>query len=73
MLDKSNGNTVWSDAIAKEMTNVRVAFKILGDNESIQRNHQFAKCHMIFDVKMENFRRKARIVSGGHMTRPLPR
>ena len=23
---------------------------------------------MIFDIKMENFRRKARLVSGGHMT-----
>ena len=27
------------------------------------------KCHMIFDVKLgENFRRKARLVGGGHMT-----
>ena len=24
--------------------------------------------HMIFDVKMEDFRRKARLVAGGHMT-----
>ena len=27
------------------------------------------KCHMIFDVKMEDFRRKARLVAGGHMTK----
>ena len=27
------------------------------------------RCHMIFDVKFgENFRRKARLVAGGHMT-----
>ena len=56
MLDKLNGNKLWDDAIAKEMTNVKVAFKILDDDESVLRNHQFVKCHMIFDVKMENFR-----------------
>ena len=69
MLDKSNGNMVWSDTIAKEMTNVKFSFKILGDDESIPRNHQFAKFHMIFDVKMENFRRKERLVSGGNTTK----
>ena len=30
---------------------------------------QKIKCHMIFDVKMD-FTRKARFVSGGHMTNP---
>ena len=69
MFDKENGNTLWSDAIAKEMTNVKVAFRILDDNESVPRNHQFVKFHMIFDVKMENFRWKARLVAGGHMTK----
>ena len=30
---------------------------------------QYIKCHIIFDVKMGgNFRRKARMVAGGHMT-----
>jgi hypothetical protein len=27
-LDKVNGNTIWTDAVAKEMKNVRVAFDI---------------------------------------------
>ena len=54
--DKLNGNTLWSDDIAKEMKNVKVVFKILNDNESVPRNHQFFRCHMIFDVKIENFR-----------------
>ena len=67
-LDKDNGNTLWADAIATEMKNVRVAFKILDDGEMAPRDHQFVKCHMIFDIKMENFRRKARLVAGGHMT-----
>jgi hypothetical protein len=26
-------------------------------------------CHMIFDIKMEDFRRKVRLVAGGHMTK----
>jgi hypothetical protein len=30
-LDKKNGNTFWSDAIAKEMKNSRITFKILLD------------------------------------------
>ena len=67
MLDKLNGNTLWSDAIAKEMTNVKFSFKILDDDESVPRNHQFVKFHMIFDVKMENCRKKARLVVGRHM------
>ena len=33
-IDKENGNTLWQDAIAKEMRNVRVAFKVLGDDEN---------------------------------------
>ena len=56
MLDKANGNTLWSVCIAKEMKNVRVSFKMLDDDEYVPSNHQFFKCHMIFDVKMENFR-----------------
>ena len=67
-LDKTNGNTLWADAIAKEMKNVRIAFKILTNGEIVPNGHTFIKCHMIFDVKMEDFRRKARMVAGGHMT-----
>ena len=67
-LDKDNGNTLWSDAIATEMKNFKVALKILDYGKMAPRDHQFVKCHMIFDIKMENFRRKARLVAGGHMT-----
>ena len=66
MLDKANGNTLWSNAIAKKMKSFKVAFKILDNDKSVPRNHQFVKYDMIFNVKMENFRRKARLVSGGH-------
>ena len=50
------------------MKNVKVAFNILYDGEMALRDHQFVKFHMIFDIKMDNFRRKARLVAGGHMT-----
>ena len=67
-LDKENGNTLWADAISAEMKNVKVSFNILDDGEMAPRDYQFVKCPMIFDIKMENSRRKARLVSGGHMT-----
>ena len=67
-LDSKNGNTLWADAITKEMKNVRVAFNIGEKGDSSPVGHQFIKCHMIFDVKMEDLRRKARMVAGGHMT-----
>ena len=30
--------------------------------------HQFVQYPMIFDIKFEDFRQKARLVAGGHMT-----
>ena len=67
-LYKENGSTLWADVIATEMKNVEVDFNILNEREMAHRDHQFVKCHMIFDIKMENFRRKVRLVAGGHMT-----
>jgi hypothetical protein len=67
-IDRKNGNTLWADAIAKEMKNVRVAFKILPDGEKAPIGYQKIPCHMVFDIKMEDFRRKARLVAGGHKT-----
>jgi len=62
-LDKKNSNTLWADAIAKEMKDVRVAIKILIDGQSVPIGYQKIPCHMIFDVKMEDFRRKARLIA----------
>jgi hypothetical protein len=50
------------------MKNVRIAFKILNGEESVPPTYQEIRCHMIVDVKMEDFRRKARFVDGGHTT-----
>jgi hypothetical protein len=37
-LDKENDNTLWKDAVRKEMKNVRIAFKILNGEESAPPN-----------------------------------
>jgi hypothetical protein len=67
-LDKENDNTLWQDAARKEMNNAIVAFNIFNGEESVPPTYQEIRCHMIFDVKMEDFRRKARFVAGGHKT-----
>jgi hypothetical protein len=67
-LDKENGNDYWQRAIDKEMTNVRVAFQILDEGKSVPVGYQFIRCHAIFDIKMDSFQRKYRMVAGGHMT-----
>jgi hypothetical protein len=67
-LDEENGNTLWQDAIRKEMNNVSIAFKVLNGEEDIPPTYQEIRYHMIFDVKMEDFRCKTRFVAGGHTT-----
>ena len=50
------------------MKNIRPVFESYENNkEDLPPGHQKIKCHMIFDIKLgENFRRKARLVVGGH-------
>jgi hypothetical protein len=67
-IDKENDNTLWQDAVRKEMNNVRISFKILNGEESVPPTYQEICCHVIFDVKMDDFRHKVRFVSGGHAT-----
>ena len=66
-LDKENGNDLWWKEIQKEMSAVKVAFKILDDDERQPIGSQYMKCHMVFSIKMEDFPRKACLVAGGHM------
>ena len=69
-IDKENGNKLWWEAICKEMRDVRIAFEVFeGSENDIPHGYQKINCHLIFDIKMgENFRRKARMVAGGHVT-----
>jgi Reverse transcriptase (RNA-dependent DNA polymerase) len=69
-LDKDNGNTLWADAIRKELGTIwkMGTFKKIGrqSHGEIRRTHQFAPLRMIFTVKSD-LRRKARLVIGGHV------
>ena len=68
-IDKRNGNTKWRDAIAREMKNVRIAFNLLGPQDSTPPPvHEFVGTHLVFDVKMDGTA-KARLVADGHKTR----
>jgi hypothetical protein len=68
-IDRRNGNAFWATTIAKEMMDVWVAFKILLDWQSAPIGYQKIPCHMIFDIKMEDFCGKARLVARGHRTK----
>jgi hypothetical protein len=70
-IDDQNGDTLWWDAICKEMKNVPPAFEVWEKPISeLPPGHQKITGHMAFDVKMgENFRRKARFVADGHKTK----
>jgi hypothetical protein len=70
-IDKETNTTYWSDAIAKEMKNNRIAFEFLNENERVSHGYKYIRCHMNFEVKMD-FTRKARFIAGGHMTDPPP-
>ena len=54
---EANGDKLWTEAIEKEMKNVRIAFKTLGDDEEPPPGHKQMRCHVVFDVKFgEGFR-----------------
>ena len=68
-IDNANGDTLWQDAVKKEMKTVRPAFEVYEGDIKDLIGYQHIGCHLIFDVKLgENFRRKARFVAGGHKT-----
>jgi len=69
-LDRINGNTLWADAMQKEMTNVYVAFDVLAEGIAPPPpGYKKIPLRMIFDIKMD-FTHKARLVAGGHRTDP---
>ena len=69
--DKENGNTKWAEAIAKEMTSLDKlnCFEYYGTDKQFNKSEgwQYATIHMIYDIKTQDHRHKARLVVGGHM------
>ena len=58
-IDLANGNSLWHEAIEKEMMNVGIAFEVLEDTDNMPVGWHLVTGHIIFDVKMD-FTRKAR-------------
>eukprot|EP00590_Aulacoseira_subarctica_P011644 CAMPEP_0172424146 /NCGR_PEP_ID=MMETSP1064-20121228/21716_1 /TAXON_ID=202472 /ORGANISM="Aulacoseira subarctica , Strain CCAP 1002/5" /LENGTH=1711 /DNA_ID=CAMNT_0013165931 /DNA_START=811 /DNA_END=5943 /DNA_ORIENTATION=- len=67
-IDTISGNTLWQDAISKEMQNVYVAFDVRSETQA-PPGYKLIPHRIIFEVKMD-FTRKARLVAGGHKTDP---
>ena len=70
-LDKQNNNSLWAEAISKEMKQLRDfgTFNILDRGERAPDGYQRIPLIICFDVKHDG-RRKCRQVAGGHVTAP---
>ena len=69
-IDEQNGNDYWKKAIEAEMKKINDAFKLYDGDVKDLVGYQRIKTHFIFDIKLgENFRRKARLVADGHLTK----
>ena len=67
-IDRKHGNSLWTDAINKEMNNLKVAFDILPEGRRAPVGYTKSSGHIIFDVRM-TLERKARWVKDGHRTK----
>lgn len=71
ILDREAGNTLWADAISKEMKSLDTldVFEYHSPTKTLDKNEgwQYAPLRMIFDIKQQDLRRKARLVVGGHV------
>ena len=69
IFDSENQNTLWLDAIKKEMTALDQAkvFQYMPGHFKIPKNYQYVPLRVIFNIKQEDLRRKARLVAGGHV------
>ena len=64
-LDRKRGNTMWRDALNKEMTNIGIGFEVLPEGQSAPPGWRKTSGHLVWDVKMD-FTRKARWVLDGY-------
>jgi len=64
-----NGNTLWIDALWKELNAVMVAFEVQDDGVTHIPGYKWIPGHTVWDVKMD-FTQKACYVAGGHRTDP---
>jgi hypothetical protein len=78
LIDNKTNTDFWRKALTKEMSKVKVAWRtehgytpkqVRTGKAATLIGYQEIKCHVIFDVKMDFFTRKACFVAGGHMTK----
>ena len=71
MLDRQNENTLWQEAIDKELKQLAdyKTFRKLEPGEVLGSDYKRIPYHIVFDVKFD-LRRKARLVAGGNWTDP---
>ena len=67
-LDHENGNTLWMDALHKEMSAVMIAFEVQPEKATYVPGYKKILGHIIWDVKID-FTSKARYLAGGHPQR----
>ena len=72
LIDKSNDNTHWQNAIQLELDNIdaHCTFRDLGPGTPLPSGYHNIRVHFVFDVK-EDGHCKAQLVAGGHLT-PIP-
>lgn len=62
--------TFLSNAIAKETTNVWVAFNVLANSKCSRTGFKHVPRHMVFTINMEDFTHRAKLVVGD--AKPVP-
>jgi hypothetical protein len=50
--------TSGKDPCKKRMANVIIAFKMIGKGVELPPRYQKSDCHVVFDIKIDNFQRK---------------
>ena len=65
-LDIENNNTLWKDAISKELKCLSdwKVFRILDKGEQPPEGYKQIPYHIVFDVKFQDLRHCARLVAG---------
>ena len=69
-INEKNRSTLWLDAIEKEMKDVKITFQTI-EGEKPPNGSQYVNFHMMFNIEMKDFQRKALLVAGSHMIHTL--
>ena len=57
-IDENIRNHLWRDGIEKDINEVMISLKLLDEGEKPPPTYQEIRCHILFDIKIEDFRKK---------------